>query len=114
MSAIPFSSAEECWFWAVRQLRRRYRVELPQQVRLDQLVRPCTPEDVTREIDWLFRNGQLAPNHLRVLHISGEAQKPPVRSDYRALWDEAMAKLLPRLEARDIVFVTKLDTRDPA
>ncbi len=104
--AVPFTDAEEAWFWFVQCQARR-----TEGARLDNLTdreRPCEPDDIYRAVMGLRLRGRLEASHLRVLARYGRAGRPP---DSRAreeewaarMWDEAVDALTTPLKTKGIV-----------
>jgi hypothetical protein len=107
VSATPFESAEEAWFWFVRchQVRRE-GAQLAQG--MGQFTRPCDADDIYRAVMALARRGILAGTHLAVLGKFGlEGRPPDVRRSDEAtaarLWDEALDRLTTILRCKGIV-----------
>jgi len=96
----PFVSAEEAWFCTVTALRARQQdLKMPKGE-----VRPCDPDDVIRALDGLYRQGQIGPDHARVLRRYGEQGVAPKEiGNDRTLWDKSMSHLHSQLSAKGIV-----------
>lgn len=103
---IPFRSAEDAWFWTSRCLtaRRQGRRQDPEAV----IRRPCTPDQVLKCLDQLYRAGRIDMVHARVLRHWGERGHAPNRrqggdrSDFRQ-WRQAMGRLEEALRAKGFV-----------
>lgn len=105
--SLPFSSAEEAWFWFIAA----------QQARVDGarfsagaglMARPCEPVDILKILDRLYRHRRLLREHLLVLRHYGRRYLPPDPrriKEARAfgLWREALARIEPALEGKGIV-----------
>lgn len=106
-SGEPFASAEEAWFWSVQAQDAKAagaRVVAGRGL----VQRPCEPDDVVRAVDRLYRQRQLARDHLHVLvHYGRRLSAPdPERSrEGRAsdLWREAFDRIRPVLRDKGIV-----------
>lgn len=104
---VPFSSAEEAWFWYVqtqKALLDGARFTAGQSI----YPRPCEPADIYRVIDRLYRNRRLKVDHLKILRHYGVRMLPPERhrvKEVRAhgLWMEAMARIEEVLIGKGIV-----------
>jgi hypothetical protein len=105
----PFRSAEQAWLWTSRRLAAR-RHGKPHERRLvaDEVGRSCTPDDVLRCLDSLYRSGRIDMVHARVLRKWGERGCAPDRrdggdrSEYRQ-WRDALDRLDDILRRRGIV-----------
>lgn len=104
---IPFTSAEEAWFWFVGAQKARNdgaRIKAGQSL----YPRPCEPSDIMKVINRLYMTRSLIMDHFKVLRHYGERQYAP---DFRhvkehrafTLWKEAMEKLEPVLISKGIV-----------
>lgn len=104
---VPFSSAEEAWFWFVAAQKARSegaRIKAGQSL----YPRPCEPSDIMKIINRLYMTRCLIMDHFKVLRHYGEHQyAPDVRhvKEQRAhtLWKEALAKIEPILIRKGIV-----------
>jgi hypothetical protein len=101
----PFGSAAEAWFWTVTALKmrhgraRNYATGVP---------RPCSPDDVLKALDRLYRCRAVDLNDARLLQYYGERRLVPSKScpaecGDRVVWDRVMGRLEPALQARGIV-----------
>ena len=106
--AIPgsrFRTAEDAWFWTMASLRARQDGTGSGAQRTP---RPCTPDDVLRSLDRLYRQRRIDALHARVLRVWGERQTAPdsryegERCDHR-IWKEAMNRLDWPLRVKGIV-----------
>jgi hypothetical protein len=94
---VPFSSAEEAWFWFVAaQSARQEGARVTAGVGL--LPRPCEPLDILKIIDRLYRQRRLLRDHLLVLRHYGRRHLPPDSrrvKEMRAytLWAEALDRM---------------------
>ncbi|HSK38648.1 MAG TPA: hypothetical protein VK943_02665 [Arenibaculum sp.] len=106
-AGIPFSNAEEAWFWFVRAHEAKAagaRIAAAQA----EVPRPCEPIDLMRVIDRLYRNRRLIRDHLHVLAHYGRrsaAPDPDRQREQRAcvLWREAFGLIEPVLRGKGIV-----------
>jgi hypothetical protein len=103
----PFPTAEEAWFWAVTT---HDNIQAGARVRAGRssLPRPCDARDVIGVVARLHRAGRLSRDHLEVLFRFGRRSSPPdprVEEERPAerVWLDALARLLPPLEAKGIV-----------
>ena len=100
----PFATAAEAWFWTCRALEARREgtgggFGVP---------RPCTPDDVPRWLDQLYRAKKITLEQARVLRRFGDADQAPdpgCAGEARAakLWAEAMRALAPLLRRAGVV-----------
>lgn len=103
----PFHSAEEAWFWTMAALKAR-REGSRSIVDTGKVSRPCSPDDVVRCLDTLYRRRRIDLVHARILRIWGERQIAPnpgigsERCDWR-LWREALDRLDWPLRVKGIV-----------
>lgn len=117
LKTMPFSSAEEVWFWFVaaqeaRSDGARYMAGA------GLIARPCEPVDILKILDRLYRNRRLLRDHLLVLRHYGRrrmAPDPRRIKELRAygLWREAMMRIEPVLESKGIVDKPFLPTPQP-
>jgi hypothetical protein len=104
---VPFSSAEEAWLWTMAALIAR-RDGARYTANQGLLSRPCTPDDVVRCLDQLYRRRRIDLIHARILRAWGERQMTPSaaiqaeRSDHR-FWVEALQRLEWPLRVKGIV-----------
>jgi hypothetical protein len=96
MNGLPFKRVEDAWFWAMGRLKR------PDIA--DTLARPCTPDDIVKMLDRLYRSRKITLEHARVLRTWGEQAKEPPR-DVRdhTLWREAISRLEWPMRLRGVV-----------
>ncbi len=104
---IPFSSAEEAWFWFIRCQRLRRDGARPKD-RPDTSGRPCEPDDLPRAAKNLWRAGVIRRAHLSVLERYGCLDRPPdarcpEEEQPARLWDEALDRLTTVLKTKGIV-----------
>ena len=104
---IPFTDAEEAWFWFIDASEARH-----QGARivagLATFPRPCEPVDIMKVVDRLYRQRRLLADHLRVLVHYGQRRQPP---DHRrpaelkavGLWQEALNIIEGILRLKGIV-----------
>lgn len=94
---VPFSSAEEAWFWFINAQQARNdgaRFVAGQGT----LPRPCEPVDILRIVDRLYRHRRLLRDHLLVLRYYGRRHMPPDGRRVREMrahkiWSEAMERM---------------------
>jgi hypothetical protein len=104
VSAEPFESAEQAWFWTVTTLAAR-RNGVRNGAAIE---RPCEPDDILKCLDRLYRTRRIELLHGRILRIYGERQIAPSPGrrgelcDWR-LWNEAMERLEAKLRVKGIV-----------
>lgn len=105
--AVPFTSAEEAWFWTMSALvARRDGARISAGKGL--VARPCEPDDVVKCLDRLYRQRRIELAHARIMRIWGERGTAPSphhvseRGDAR-LWREAMSRLEWPLRVKGIV-----------
>lgn len=105
--AVPFTTAEEAWFWTMAALIARHEGARLSAGR-GEVLRPCEPDDVVKCLDRLYRQRRIELAHARILRIWGERGTAPSarviceRGDLR-LWSEAMERLDFPLRAKGIV-----------
>lgn len=103
--ASPFSTAEEAWIWYAQcQIARDEGVRFV--AGLGAVVRPCSPDDIAREVLRLHRRRILRSAHLRALGRfvgRGDAGGVPADGRDEQLWQEALDRLLTPLRAKGIV-----------
>ena len=99
--ARPFSSAHAAWFWAMADLKSR-------KDHSRNSAGICSPDDLVRILDVLYRQRRIDLTHARVLRIWGERGIAPdpkftsERADFK-LWKEAMDRLEWPLRVKGIV-----------
>lgn len=107
IETIPFTSAEEAWFWFIQA----------QQARIDGArflagaglyPRPCEPLDILKVLDRLYRKRELLWDHVLVLRHYGRRMMPPDPhriKEMRAhkLWAEALGMIEMVLVSKGIV-----------
>ena len=103
----PFPSVEDAWFWTMAALAAR-RDGARTRSGPGGTPRPCTPDDVVRCLDQLYRRRRLDLAHIRILRIWGERRMAPnpawpkERGDAR-LWREALDRMAWPLRVKGIV-----------
>lgn len=100
----PFATPEDAWAWYSRcQLARDEGARF--QAGLGDIARPCSPDDIARELRRLYRSRVLRGAHLRVLaRFSGDAgSAADDDSSTGRLWREALDRLGEQLRAKGIV-----------
>lgn len=105
---IPFSDAQEAWFWFIRSTRARMDGARLSAIASNE-TRPCEPDDVYRIVLGLREKRLLRDDHLRVLAQYGWRESPPAPRLFEeehalCLWDEALDRLTTPLIAKGIVF----------
>lgn len=105
---IPFSDAQEAWFWFIRSTRARMDGARLSAIASNE-TRPCEPDDVYRIVLGLREKRLLRDDHLRVLAQYGWRESPPDPRLFEeehalCLWDEALDRLTTPLIAKGIVF----------
>lgn len=104
---VPFSDAEEAWFWYARCQRARIEcARFGDQIALRG--RPCDPDDIYRALMNLRRRGRVHQGHLRTLGKYGLLDRTPdprcrEEETEARLWDEALDRLLTPLREKGIV-----------
>ena len=106
-NAVPFSDAEEAWFWFIAAQEARTdgaRFVSGQGI----CPRPCEPLDILKVLDRLYRTRRLMRDHLMVLRHYGRRRLSP--DPYRAkeqrahhLWREALERIGEVLEGKRII-----------
>jgi len=107
MKTKPFDSVEEAWFWFIQAQQARNdgaRFAAGQGL----IPRPCEPMDILRILDRLYRQRRLLRDHLLVLrHYGRRLMRPDARrvkeARASAIWDQALERLAPALEKKEIV-----------
>ena len=103
---VPFSTAEEAWFWYIRAQKARrdgLRFDGP---RLHS--RPCDPDDIYRTLISLRQGGKVRRAHVDVLARFGFREQPPdprCRDEQvpARLWDEALDRMATVLRRKGII-----------
>jgi len=105
--AEPFGSAEEAWLWysqcqIARDEGARFRAGW------GQVIRPCEPDDIVREVRRLYRVRILNKGHLTVLGRFGRNMTSPdiwggASAGESMLWEEALDRLTTPLRRKGIV-----------
>ena len=102
---VPFATAEEAMAWYIQcQIARNDGVRFTAGLGL--VPRPCSPDDIAREVLRLHRRRVLRESHLRVLGrfgTSGDRRAEPVRRQDIELWQEALDRLVTPLRAKGII-----------
>lgn len=112
---IPFSSAEEAWFWFIQA----------QQARNDGArfsfgaglyPRPCEPIDILKVLDRLYRRRELLMDHVLVLRHYGRRMLPPDQGRVKerrahGLWIEALGRMEMVMVGKGIVALSGFDGR---
>jgi hypothetical protein len=107
MSAVPFDSAEEAWFWFIAA--QQAKTDGARFIAGQALVqRPCEPLDILKTLDRLYRNRRVMRDHLLVLRHYGRrfmAPDPRRIKEARAhtLWVQALERLEEALRVKNIV-----------
>ncbi|WP_366658056.1 hypothetical protein [Fodinicurvata sp. EGI_FJ10296] len=106
-ATVPFSSAEEVWFWFIRA-HEASAAGARARAGMALYPRPCEPVDVARVVDRLYRQRRLLRDHLLVLAHYGRrlmAPNPDYRQEIKAssLWREAFDRIEPALRSKGIV-----------
>ncbi len=116
---LPFGSAEDAWFWTMDALVSRRRgqaggfiADAEDPARDSRACTPvergCTPDDVLKCLDQLYRHRRIDLLHARVLRRWGERKTAPrpqrAHEKFDALiWREAIDRLEWPLRMRGIV-----------
>ena len=106
-NTIPFSSAEEAWFWFIDANEARHH-GAKIVAGMATFPRPCEPIDIIKIVDRLYRQRRLLADHLRILAHYGLRRQPPEPrrpSEQKALvlWLEALACLDGTMRLKGIV-----------
>ena len=101
----PFRSAEEAWFWTMRCLMARQEGGSGRSVSVP---RPCTPDDVVKCLDGLYRQRRIDLAHARVLCAWGRRGMVPdpfyaAERGEATLWRDALQRLEWPLRVKGIV-----------
>lgn len=104
---VPFTTAEEAWFWTMAALMAR-RDGARIVANRGAVSRPCEPDDVVKCLDRLYRQRRIDLVHARILRLWGERAVPPSPrhvSEARdhAIWTEALSRLEWPLRVKGIV-----------
>lgn len=105
--AVPFSCAEEAWFWFVQaQIARNEGAKIKSGV--GAFMRPCEPVDILAALERLYRARRVLMDHILVLRHYGQRMIPPdprVHKEMRAhqLWHEGLDRLEDVLISKGIV-----------
>ncbi len=107
VETMPFSSAEEAWFWFIQAQAARNdgaRFSVGQGL----VARPCEPIDILKVVDRLYRQRRLIMDHLLVLRHYGRRLMPPDPRRVKELkahnlWVEALERMSPLLERKGII-----------
>lgn len=95
-SPVPFKRVEDAWFWTMGRLKN------PNSP--DPTPRPCTPEDVIKMLDRLYRQRKIDLKHAAALRLWGEkAKAPPPESGDLPVWREAISRLEWPMRLRGVV-----------
>lgn len=107
IETVPFTSAEEAWFWFIQAQSARNdgarfvmgRGPVP---------RPCEPVDILKVLDRLRRQRRLLMEHLLVLRHYGRRLMPPdpkrpKEMQAHKLWHEALERIEAVMERKGIV-----------
>ena len=105
--AQPFDSVEQAWFWFIQAQQARIDGARLSQG-LGMIPRPCQPIDILQAIDRLYRQRELTMDHLMVMRHYGRRMLPPDPRRPKEIkswrmWAEAMSRLSPVLEQKEIV-----------
>ena len=104
---VPFTTAEEAWFWFVNSERaRREGARLTEGLELT--ARPCEPDDIYRAVMALHVAGRIQARHLKVLAAYGWRGSSPDRRVLEerpdlVLWDDVLDRLTTVLAEKGIV-----------
>ncbi len=115
---VPFDTTEDAWFWYVHcQVMRQEGGVFQDGV--DQIVRPCDPDDIHRAAMALKAAGRIGGHHLTTLARFGLLGRPPdprCREEEWAarMWDEALDRLTTVLRAKGIVEIPPARQGDAA
>ncbi len=90
----PFQDSEACIIWTIKALA----AEAEGRRRSSAAAAICTPAEVVKCLDTLYRRRRIDLHHVRILRIWGhrgrapDAGKPMERADWR-IWREALERL---------------------
>ncbi len=100
----PFATPEDAWVW-YSQCQRARDEGARYVAGLGAVIRPCSPDDIVREVRRLYRHRILRGAHLRVLVRFGCDSGVAIGGDQTAsrLWREALDRLEAPLRAKGIV-----------
>ena len=112
IETIPFSSAEEAWFWFIQAQQAR-EDGARFKVGAGLYPRPCEPIDILKVLDRLYRKRRITIDHALVLRHYGRRMMPPDRhrvKEMRAygLWTEALGWMEMILVDKGIVSLPDL------
>lgn len=106
-ATVPFGNAEEAWLWYCQcQIARNDGAKMESDMGI--FPRPCTPDDIYRAVDRLYRGRLIDRAHLIVLADYGSrlaVPTPSIAEQQRAsvLWDEALDRLSTVLRSKGII-----------
>jgi len=112
IETIPFSSAEEAWFWFIQAQQAR-EDGARFSVGAGLYPRPCEPIDILKVLDRLYRKRRITIDHALVLRHYGRRMMPPdphrvkERRAY-GLWTEALGWMEMILVDKGIVSLPDL------
>lgn len=107
VDGTPFPSVKAAWWWTMREIELREHGRRGAPTR-DDARRPCTPDDVVKVVDRLYRERKIGLHHARVLKAYGlsQVEPDPQHATERAdalVWQEAMARMEWPLRVKGIV-----------
>jgi hypothetical protein len=104
----PFRSAEAAWLWCWPLLQARLDGRAPRADLAEGGNRPCTPDDIVRQLEVLFSAGRITTEQVVILRRYGEKGRGPSpamageEQDWRK-WRSALHALEEQLYVRGIV-----------
>jgi len=104
---LPFAKVEDVWFWYIRCQKAR-DAGARFVAGMNEVVRPCDPDDVYRIARGLWQQGTLKLHHLQVLFEYGRRETSPdprceEESWAHRYWDEALDRMATPLKEKGIV-----------
>ena len=108
VTATPFASAEDAWFWCVALLATNAEGAPTKDGR--GIERSCGPNDIYLILERIVAAKTVSLEHVRVLMFYGKLQYPPpskprtsIQRHERETWDSAIAALDRPMRLKGIV-----------
>jgi hypothetical protein len=97
---ILFDTPEEAWYWCMGEINRR---KIGNAINSTSVVRPCTPDDIIKCLDRLYRQRRIQLKHARILRIYGEKNSVPENREEYLYWKHAIDELGYQMRIRRYV-----------